>query len=76
MSDRLQRSFDRAQREYENKLPDWAYEKNVPCPDCDGEGRKGFGVMPCVTCDGTGEITVDSREVEKRKRQAEKSERD
>ena len=35
-NDHLQRSFDRAQRAYDNMMPD--EDESVECPDCEGTG--------------------------------------
>jgi RecJ-like exonuclease len=60
MSDHLQQSFDRAQRQYDAQMPDEPRMKE--CPNCEGAGtveieaHDGVREMPCRVCDGDGEV--------------------
>ena len=36
MNDRLQQSFDRAQRQYDRQMP--PEDTRIECPECEGEG--------------------------------------
>lgn len=59
-------SFNRAQREYDNRLPDDGEDRIEDCEACEGTGKApgaspDCGPEPCSECNGEGKINWSDR---------------